>query len=161
MLVIYELSSDVAPMSNYLSGELHRAPKLGGLGFDLLFRFLFLSHAGGKTYAVKILSAWNEKDASLRPTSKILLRNLTITDLCAGLISQPLAMTVFLSLITENWTFCRKAKYSAYIVTTIFSGVSLATLTSIAVERLLALFLGIRYGQVEIVRRTLTVVLFI
>ena len=62
-----------------------------------------------------------QKDASLRPTSKILLRNLTITDLCAGLISQPLAMTVFLSLITENWTFCRKAKYSAYIVTTIFS----------------------------------------
>lgn len=28
MLLIYELSSDVAPMSNYLSGELHRAPKL-------------------------------------------------------------------------------------------------------------------------------------
>ena len=161
MLVIYKLSSDVAPMSNYLSGELHRAPKLGGLGFDLLFRFLLLSHAGGKTYAVKILSAWNEKDAFLRPTSKILLRNLTITDLCAGLISQPLAMTIFLSLITENWTLCREAKNSAYIVTTVFFGVSLATLTSIAVERLLALFLGIRYGQVEIVRRTLTVVLFI
>ena len=102
-----------------------------------------------------------QKDASLRPTSKILLRNLTITDLCAGLISQPLAMTIFLSLITENWTRCRKAKNSAYIVTTVFFGVSLATLTSIAVERLLALFLGIRYGQVEIVRRTLTVVLFI
>ena len=102
-----------------------------------------------------------QKDASLRPTSKILLRNLTITDLCAGLISQPLAMTIFLSLITENWTLCRKAKNSAYIVTTVFFGVSLATLTSIAVERLLALFLGIRYGQVEIVRRTLTVVLFI
>ena len=101
------------------------------------------------------------KDASLRPTSKILLRNLTITDLCAGLISQPLAMTVFLSFITENCTLCRKAKYSADIVTTIFSGVSLAILTSIAVERFLTLFLGIRYGQVEIVRRTLTVVLFI
>lgn len=87
-----------------------------------------------------------QKDASLRPTWKILLRNLTITDLCAGLISQPLAMTIFLSLITENWTLCRKAKNSAYIVTTVFFGVSLATLTSIAVERLLALFLGIRYG---------------
>ena len=69
MLVIYELSSDVA-MSNYLSGELHRAPKLGGLGFDLLFRFLLLSHAGGKTYAVKILSAWNEKPCDSGRTSK-------------------------------------------------------------------------------------------
>ena len=70
MLVIYELSSDVAPMSNYLSGELHRAPKLGGLGFDLLFRFLLLSHAGGKTYAMKILSAWNEKPCDSGRTSK-------------------------------------------------------------------------------------------
>ena len=64
MLVIYELSSDVAPMSNYLSGELHRAPKLGGLGFDLLFRFLLLSHAGGKTYAVKIVESWNCQENS-------------------------------------------------------------------------------------------------
>ena len=43
----------------------------------------------------------------------------------------------------------------------IFSGAFLAKLTSIAVDRLLALLLGITYGQVVIVNRTRTVVLFI
>ena len=42
----------------------------------------------------------------------------------------------------------------------IFSGAFLAKLTSIAVDRLLALLLGITYGQVVIVNRTRTVVLF-
>ena len=45
----------------------------------------------------------------------------------------------------------RTSKYSAF----------LAQLTSIAVDRLLALLLGIRYGQVVIVNRTRRVVLFI
>ena len=46
-------------------------------------------------------------------------------------------------------------------MTIIFSGAFLAKLTSIAVDRLLALLLGITYGQVVIVNRTRTVVLFI
>ena len=43
----------------------------------------------------------------------------------------------------------------------IFSGAFLVKLTSIAVDRLLTLLLGIRYGQVVIVNRTRRVVLFI
>ena len=52
-------------------------------------------------------------------------------------------------------------KIFSICVTMIFSGAFLAKLTSIAVDRLLALLLGITYGQVVIVNRTRTVVLFI
>ena len=45
-----------------------------------------------------------------------------------------------------------------YVVTTISSGVSLATLTAIGVDRLLALLLGIRYRQVVTVKRVRTIV---
>lgn len=61
MFVIYEFRSDVVFMFNYLSGELYCVLKFGGLGFDLLFRFLLLFYVGGKIYVVKIFLVWNEK----------------------------------------------------------------------------------------------------
>jgi len=88
------------------------------------------------------------KDKSLHPPSKLLLRCLTVTDLCVGVIGQPTAITLLLSAINENWKLCRVAKYLAYVTTTISSGVSLATLTAIGVDRLLALLLGLRYRRV-------------
>ena len=71
------------------------------------------------------------KDTSLHPPSKILLRTLAITDLCVGVISLPIAITLVLSAVNERWNLCRLAKYSVFVVTTISSGVSLATLTAI------------------------------
>ena len=93
-----------------------------------------------------------QKDTSLHPPSKILLRSLAITDLCVGVISLPLAVTLLLSSVNESWSICRIAKYSVYVVTTISSGVSLATLSAIGVDRLLALLLKLRYRQVVTVK---------
>ncbi|XP_020626984.1 melanocyte-stimulating hormone receptor-like [Orbicella faveolata] len=99
------------------------------------------------------------KDKSLHPPSKLLLRCLTVTDLCVGVIGQPTAITLLLSAINENWKLCRVAKYLAYVTTTISSGVSLATLTAISVDRLLALLLGLRYRQVVTVKRVRTIII--
>ena len=96
------------------------------------------------------------KDKSLHPPSRLLLRCLTVTDLSVGVIGQPAAITLLLSAINENWKLCRVAKYLAHVTTTISSGVSLATLTAIGVDRLLALLLGLRYRQVVTVKRVRT-----
>ena len=98
------------------------------------------------------------KDKFLHPPSKLLLRCLTVTDLCAGVIWQPTAITLLSSAINENWILCRVAKYLVYVKTTISSGVSLATMTAISVDRLLALLLGLRYRQVVTAKRVRTII---
>ena len=42
------------------------------------------------------------KESSLHPPSKLLLRCLATTDLCVGLISEPLAITSWMSIVNEH-----------------------------------------------------------
>ena len=48
-----------------------------------------------------------KKEFSLHPPSKFLLRNLGITDLCVGLIVEPLYVTLLVSAVNEHWSTCR------------------------------------------------------
>ena len=98
------------------------------------------------------------KDSSLHPPSKLLLRSLTITDLCVGVISQPLAIIFLLSTVNENWDLCRVTEYSLAVATAVFSGASLSIVTAIGVDRLLALLLRLRYRQVVTIKRVRTAV---
>ena len=94
------------------------------------------------------------KESSLHPPSKLLLRYLATTDLCVGLISQPLFVTSCVSLVNEYWNICHYAANAS-----IFCGVSVLTLTAISVDRLLALLLGLRYRQVVTLKRTYMIVI--
>ena len=47
------------------------------------------------------------KESSLHPPSKLLLRSLATTDLCVGLIVQPLFATYLMSVVNEHWNICR------------------------------------------------------
>ncbi|XP_074634306.1 melanocortin receptor 4-like [Acropora palmata] len=90
------------------------------------------------------------KVSSIHPPTKCLLRCLAMTDFCVGVILQPLFVAflmeiasdnrriLFLTLSTFNFTFC---------------GFSFATATVISVDRLLALFLGLRYRHTVTLRR--------
>ena len=98
------------------------------------------------------------KESSLHPPSKLLLRSLAITDLCVGLISQPLYVTYLMSVVNEHWNICRYVLTARSIIDPIFCGVSLLTLTAISVDRLLALLLGLRYRQVVTLKRTYMIV---
>ena len=100
------------------------------------------------------------KESTLHPPSKLLLRSLTISDLCVGVVSQPLLATLFTSVISGNSELCRVSKKSVRVATTTFSGVSLFTLTAIGVDRLLALLLRLRYRQVVTVRRVCVAIFF-
>ena len=94
------------------------------------------------------------KVTSLHPPSKLLYRTLAITDLCVGIIAEPLRATYLLSVVNERWTICRKAFEAAFLIAVILCSVSLFTLTAISVDRLLALLLGLRYRQVVTLKRT-------
>ena len=93
------------------------------------------------------------KESSLHPPSKLLLSNLATTDLCVGLISEPLAVTLLVTAVKEHWNICGHVYAAAFTTGSILCLVSLLTLTTISVDRLLALLLGLRYSQVVTLKR--------
>ena len=117
----------------------------------VIFSFIFLTITA--TLGNSLILVALRKNLSLHPPSKLLLRSLTITDLCVGAISQPLFITYILVTLKENFSLCRAIEPSIFVVNTIFPGVSLFTLTAIGVDRLLALLLRLRYRQVVTVKR--------
>ena len=92
-----------------------------------------------------------QKVSSLHPPSKLLLGCLATTDLCVGLITQPLHAAFLAS--PEDSESCYYLSMLFNSLGVIFGGVSLLTLTAISVDRLLALLLGLRYRQVVTLRR--------
>ena len=94
------------------------------------------------------------KETSLHPPSKLLYRNLAITDLCVGIIAEPLAVAYWTSVVNKRWSICYKSNLAAIFSGLTLGSVSLLTLTAISVDRLLALLLGLRYRQVVTLRRT-------
>ena len=88
------------------------------------------------------------KDSSLHPPSKLMFRCLTVTDLCVGLLSQPLYVIQLVSITHEQVKLCYTMVSINEITISVFCGVSLFTLTAISVDRLVALRLGLRCTQV-------------
>ena len=98
------------------------------------------------------------KESSLHPPSKLLLRCLATTDLCVGLISEPITVAYLMSVVNEHWNICPHLTAASFITSHMLCGVSVGTLTAISVDRLLALLLGLRYRQVVTLRRTYVLV---
>ena len=93
-----------------------------------------------------------QKETSLHPPSKVLFRSLASTDLCVGMI-QPLYAVYWLSVVHKRWQICHYIFVLQSVSGTILIGVSLATITAISVDRLLALLLGVGYRQVVTLKR--------
>ena len=94
------------------------------------------------------------KETSLHLPSKLLYRNLAITDLCVGVIAEPLFETYFTSVVNERWDICYYAHWAVLYSALILCIVSLLTMAAISMDRLFALLLGLRYRQVVTYRRT-------
>ena len=93
------------------------------------------------------------KESSLHPPSKLLLRSLAITDLLVGIIVEPLYVAYLMSVKSKRWDICYNVNVALFIASHILCSVSLLVLTAISVDRLLALWLGLRYRQVVTLRR--------
>ena len=96
------------------------------------------------------------KDTSIHPPSKLLYRNLAITDLCVGILVEPLQVAYWISVVNKRWDICYYADLTEYFAGVSLCSVSLITVTTISVDRLLALLLGLRYRQVVTLKRTCT-----
>ena len=99
------------------------------------------------------------KESSLHPPSKLLLRSLASTDLCVGLILQPLSVIYSMSVVNEQCSICPFIFFTLFFTNFVLGKVSLFTLTAISVDRLLALLLGLRYKQAVTLKRTYVIVI--
>ena len=128
------------------TGEVH-----GELVFlSVINTFLSITAFLGNTLILVAL----RKDTSIHPSSKLLYRNLAITDLCVGVIAEPLRVAHWISEMNERWDICYYTNLTANFAGATLCAVSLITLTALSVDRLLALLLGLRYRQVVTLKRT-------
>ena len=81
--------------------------------------------------------------SSLHLPSKVLLVCLALTDLCVGVITQPLYVAHILFPECHSIGLYLLIGYNT--TGFLFSGVSMLTITAISVDRLLAVTLGLRY----------------
>ena len=150
-------------LKNFTEDENHKtvlelfcsAEFVRGVESELIFLsalniFFFVTAFLGNTLILVAL----HKETSLHPPSKLLYRNLAITDLCVGIILEPVAVTYWTSVVKERWDICYHAIRASGFSSLFFCLVSLLTVTAISVDRLFALWLGLRYRQVVTFRRT-------
>ncbi|XP_027052366.1 melanocortin receptor 5-like, partial [Pocillopora damicornis] len=67
-------------------------------------------------------------------------------------------VTYRISSIYKQWNLCRYSRSAGYLSSYALCGVSLLTMTTISVDRLLALLLGLRYKRIVTLKRTYVIV---
>ena len=118
--------------------------------FSALNIFLSITASLGNALILVAL----HKVSSIYPPTKLFFRNLAVTDLCVGLIVQPLYAIDIMSRITKmNVAILYNVKIVLDASGWILTAVSGLTSTAIAVDRLIALLLGLRYRHVVTSRR--------
>ena len=137
--------------------QLHKATAIHGqLTFiAVLNAFLSITAFLGNVLVLVAL----RKESSLHPPSKLLFRSLAVTDLCVGIISEPLYVTFLVTVVNQNLNICRYVAVALSLTGRILPLASLLTLTAISVDRLLALLLGLRYRQVITLKRTSLIII--
>ena len=153
-------------MSNITAGEENNTTTNGELlpaGLAVLIAALNIFLAITASLGNALILVALHKVSSIHPPTKLLFRCLAVTDLCVGLISQPLYatyVTVVLSFITNiNWNLDYYIIPGYYVSTFVLSAASILTSTAISVDRLLALSLGLRYRHVVTLRRVRVVII--
>ena len=92
------------------------------------------------------------KVTSINPPTKLLFQCLAATDLCVGLIEQPL----FVAVMLRDFASPRASYYAMKVyvgLSFILGGVSIMTAATISIDRLLALILGLGYKLTVTVKR--------
>ena len=85
---------------------------------------------------------------SIHPPTKLLFRCLAVTDLCVGLISQPLFIYYIITIYLDIGDYTLELRHLHVFFFGTLLVVSILTSAAISVDRLLALLLGLRYRHV-------------
>ena len=103
-----------------------------------------------------------DKVTSVHPPTKLLFQCLAVTDLCVGLILQPIYVVtilgVYTATITINSSITDYVRETQIALSFALCGISVLTSTAISVDRFLALKMGVRYRQVVSLRRVRTAI---
>lgn len=102
-----------------------------------------------------------QKVSSIHPPTKLLFQNQAVTDLCVGLIVQPLHASITIIMgstarVDPNTEYYVVTAYQ--VVNYIAGGASLVSPAAISIDRLLALRLGVRYRHIVTLKRARVVV---
>ncbi|XP_078384975.1 adenosine receptor A3-like [Oculina patagonica] len=123
--------------------------------FSALNIFLSITAAVGNALILVAL----KNVSSIHPPTKLFFRCLAVTDLCVGLIIQPLyATTIIFGIIKMDVTVNYYVNNVSVSSNFILCSVSVLTSTAISVDRLLALLLGLRYRHVVTLTRVRVVI---
>ena len=86
---------------------------------------------------------------SIHPPTKLLFRCLAITDLCVGLLCQPLYVYVrYITISLDIGNYILELVYVYVFIIRVLVAVSILTSAAISIDRLLALLLGLKYRRV-------------
>ena len=97
--------------------------------------------------------------SSIHPPTKLLFRCLAITDLCVGLLGQPLYVYVkYITISLDIGNRIVELFYVFVFIIRVLLAVSILTSAAISVDRLLALLLGLRYRHVVTLCRVRVVI---
>ena len=124
--------------------------KLQSISFSAVSILLSITATLGNSLILIAL----HKESSLHPPSKLLYRCLATTDLLVGLVTQPIYAAYWMSVVHKHWSLCRFSFYATGVTGYVLCTVSMLTLTTISVDRLLAMLLGLRYKEIVTLRRT-------
>ena len=150
--------ANITGEGNYTS-KLNQALSASQAGIVEFFSALniFLSITAAVGNALILIALKNV--SSIHPQTKLFFRCLAVTDLCVGLIVQPLYATYIMSRTIQmnvNVLYYVHNIYGASSM--ILCSVSVLTSTAISVDRLLALLLGLRYRHVVTLKRVCVVI---
>ena len=96
--------------------------------------------------------------SSIHPPTKLLFRCLAVTDLCVGLLGQPLYVHVVYTIPLDIGNRIVELYYVFVFIIYVLLAVSILTSAAISVDRLLALLLGLRYRHVVTLCRVRVVI---
>ena len=131
-------------------------PQAGMLTFISTLNF-FLSITASLGNALILVAL--HKVSSIYPPTKRFFRCLAVTDLCVGVIVQPLhAADIISDVRYMHATVFHYISKVAWALSMLLCGVSVLKSTAISEDRLLALLLGLRYKHVVTLRRVRLVI---
>ena len=137
-------------MANNSNGTFVMMKTPAGVGIFITALNIFLSIFATLGNALILVALRNV--SAIHPPTKLLFRCLAVTDLCVGLISQPLYVYYILTRYLDIGNPIVEILHADLFFYYVLLAVSPLTSAAISVDRLLALLLGLRYRHVVTLR---------
>ena len=143
-------------MANNSNGTFVITKTPAGVGIFITALNIFLSIFATLGNALILVAL--RKVSAIHPPTKLLFRCLAVTDLCVGLISQPLYVYYIFTSYLEIGNLTIEHVFVVVFFYNVLLAVSPLTSAAISIDRLLALLLGLRYRHVVTLCRVRVVI---